>query len=90
MTNDHTAAVLLPNIEQKQSTNFQQPICPKEIPFPVNKENVENLKKWWLEQFLNSALKTDGQFPAMSGKPTHIRRKQSLKLNTDLYQCHTT
>ena len=73
-------------MEQKQFTNFQRPIHSEEPPFPVIKENVENLKKWLLEQFANSAFKTDGQFPAMSGKPAHISRKQSLKLNTDLHQ----
>ena len=72
MINDHTAAVSLPNMKQKQSINFQQPIHPKEPPFPANKENVENLKKWLLEQLANSAFKTDGQFPAMSGKPAHV------------------
>ena len=76
MTNDHMAAVSLPNIKKKQSTNFQLPICSKEPPFPANKENVENLKKWLLEQSANSAFKTDGQFPAMSGKPAHIHLKQ--------------
>ena len=76
MTNDHTAAVSLPNMKQKQSTNFQLPIHPKGLPFPANKENVENLKRWLLEQFANSAFKTDGQFPAMSGKPAHIHLKQ--------------
>ena len=49
MTNDQTAAVSLPNIEQKQSANFQLPIRPKEPPFPTNKENVENLKKGLLK-----------------------------------------
>ena len=76
MTNDHMAAVCLPNMEQKQSTNFQLPIHPEEPPFPANKENVENLKKWLLEQFANSAFKTDRQFPAMSGKPAYIHLKQ--------------
>ena len=37
---------------------------------------MENLKKWLLEQFANSAFKTDRQFPAMSGKPAHIHLKQ--------------
>ena len=60
MTNDHMAAVSLPNIKQKQSTNFQLPIRHKDPPFPANKANVENLKKWLLEQFVNSAFKTDG------------------------------
>ena len=76
MTNDHTATVSLPNMKQKQSTNFQLPIHPKQPPFLANKGNVENLKKWLLEQFANSAFKTDGQFPAMSGKPGHIHLKQ--------------
>ena len=34
------------------------------------------ISKWLLEQFAYSAFKTDGQFPAMSGKPTHIHLKQ--------------
>ena len=61
---------------KKQFTNFQLPIRPKEHPFPGNKENVENLKKWLLEQFSNSAFKTDEQFPAISGEPAHIHLKQ--------------
>ena len=77
MTNDQTAAVSLPYMKQKQSTNFQLPFRPKQPPFPANKENVENLKKWLPEQFANSAFKTDGQFPAMSGKPAHIHLKQN-------------
>ena len=76
MTKDHMAAECLPNMEQKQSTNFQLPICPEEPHFPVNKENVENLKKLLLKQFANSAFKTDEQFPAMSGKLAHIHLKQ--------------
>ena len=47
------------------------------LPFSANKENVENLKKWLLEQFANSAFETDTQFPAMSGKPAHIHLKQN-------------
>ena len=76
MTYDHTAAVCLPNMDQKQSTNFQQLIHPEEPHFPANKENVENLDKWFLEQFANSPFKTDRQFPAMSSKPAHIHLKQ--------------
>ena len=54
MTNDNTAAVSLPNMKQKQSTNFQLPIRPKESPFPANKENVENLKTngYWNNLFI--------------------------------------
>ena len=29
-----------------------------------------------MEQFANSAFKTDGQFPVISGKPAHIYLKQ--------------
>ena len=45
VTDDHTTAVSLPNMKQKQSTNVQLPFRPKEPLFPANKENVENLKK---------------------------------------------
>lgn len=76
MTNGHTAAVCLPNMEQQKSTKLQLPIRPEEPSFPANEENVKNLKKWLLKQFANSAFKTEGQFPAMSGKPAHIHLKE--------------
>ena len=85
MIYDHRAAVCLPNMERKQSTNFQLPIRPEELPIQANKENVENLgKKGLLEQFANLAFKTDEQFPAMYGKPTDNLSAAPCRILVDL------
>ena len=54
----------------------QLPTRPEKPPFPANEENVDNLKKWLLEQFANSSFNNDGKFPAMAGPPAHIHLKE--------------
>ena len=63
---------------------FSDQFALKNPAFQQTKKMSRIWKNSYWNKFANSAFKTDGQFPAMSGKPTHICRKQSLKLNTDV------
>ena len=92
MTNDHMAAVSLPNMKQKQSTKIQLPIRPYNPYFQQTKKMWRIWKNgYWNNLLIQRSRLMGNSQPCLVN--LHIftwSRKQSLKLNTDLYKCHTT
>ena len=48
---------------------------PKTSPYPLTSENIQNLKKWLLDQFATTVFNKSGKSPAMSSPPAHIHLK---------------
>ena len=53
---------------------------PKTPPYPLTSENIQNLKKWRLDQFATTVFNKSGKFLAMFGPPAHIHLKDGAIL----------